>query len=173
MHALRHGKQELCRVPHLQGVMHVDAIMFDRPFHGFPAFRFNLASGARAAVVLGRHLCQKAVAQSQWRIAKTPQVATFQEFRIDNGAGGDDLGAPWSDTGDFAPLFEVPVTIAPSDRPIGTHVFTAQADKADSNVLRWTVVTVPPSAHAAMRASDARGSPWLPVQINRMRSAGT
>jgi len=26
----------------------------------------------------------------------------------------------------FAPLFDVPVTIAPSDRPLGTHVFTAQ-----------------------------------------------
>ena len=26
----------------------------------------------------------------------------------------------------FAPLFDVPVTIAPSDRPLGTHVFTAR-----------------------------------------------
>jgi lipoprotein-anchoring transpeptidase ErfK/SrfK len=54
----------------------------------------------------------------------------------------------------FQPLFEVPVTIAPSDRPIGTHVFTAEVDKSDSNVLRWSVVTVPPSARAAMRDSD-------------------
>jgi lipoprotein-anchoring transpeptidase ErfK/SrfK len=54
----------------------------------------------------------------------------------------------------FQPLFEVPVTIAPSDRPIGTHVFTAEVDKADSNALRWSVVTVPPSARAAMRDSD-------------------
>jgi L,D-transpeptidase-like protein len=54
----------------------------------------------------------------------------------------------------FQPLFEVPVTIAPSDRPIGTHVFTAQVDKADPNTLRWSVVTVPPSARAAMRDSD-------------------
>jgi lipoprotein-anchoring transpeptidase ErfK/SrfK len=54
----------------------------------------------------------------------------------------------------FQPLFEVPVTIAQSDRPMGTHVFTAQVDKADSNALRWTVITVPPSARAAMRDSD-------------------
>jgi len=54
----------------------------------------------------------------------------------------------------FQPLFEMPVTIAPSDRPIGTHVFTAEVDKADSNALRWSVVTVPPSARAAMRDSD-------------------
>ena len=26
----------------------------------------------------------------------------------------------------FTPLFDVPVTIAPSDRPLGTHVFTAR-----------------------------------------------
>ncbi|MCP1833533.1 lipoprotein-anchoring transpeptidase ErfK/SrfK [Bradyrhizobium sp. USDA 4532] len=43
----------------------------------------------------------------------------------------------------FAPLFEVPVTIEASDRPLGTHVFTAQADKTDTNLLRWSVVTLP------------------------------
>jgi len=54
----------------------------------------------------------------------------------------------------FAPLFDVPVTIAPSDRPLGTHVFTAVVDKNDPNLLHWTVVTVPMSARAAMRESD-------------------
>jgi lipoprotein-anchoring transpeptidase ErfK/SrfK len=49
----------------------------------------------------------------------------------------------------FAPLFEVPVTIAPSDRPLGTHIFTAEIDKNDSNMLHWSVVTVP--SRAAMR----------------------
>ena len=45
----------------------------------------------------------------------------------------------------FAPLFEVPVTIAASDRPLGTHVFTAEIDKADSNALHWSVVSLPVS----------------------------
>jgi hypothetical protein len=54
----------------------------------------------------------------------------------------------------FAPWFEVPVTIAPSDRPLGTHVFTADVDKTDSNTLHWSVITVPASARAAMRDSD-------------------
>jgi lipoprotein-anchoring transpeptidase ErfK/SrfK len=45
----------------------------------------------------------------------------------------------------FAPLFDVPVTIASGDRPLGTHVFTAQVDKDNSNVLHWSVVTVPMS----------------------------
>jgi hypothetical protein len=55
----------------------------------------------------------------------------------------------------FAPLFDVPVTIAPSDRPLGTHVFTARVDKDDSNLLHWSVVTVPMStARAAMRDGD-------------------
>jgi lipoprotein-anchoring transpeptidase ErfK/SrfK len=43
----------------------------------------------------------------------------------------------------FEPLFDVPVTIAPSDRPLGTHVFTAQVDGSDANVLHWSVVTLP------------------------------
>ncbi len=54
----------------------------------------------------------------------------------------------------FAPWFEVPVTIAPSDRPLGTHIFTATVDKNDSNILHWSAVTVPMSARAAMRDSD-------------------
>jgi hypothetical protein len=54
----------------------------------------------------------------------------------------------------FAPLFEVPVTIAPSDRPLGTHVFTADVDRKDTNLLHWSVVTLPVSARSAARAAD-------------------
>jgi lipoprotein-anchoring transpeptidase ErfK/SrfK len=43
----------------------------------------------------------------------------------------------------LAPVFSVPVTIAPSDRPLGTHVFTVAVDKTDANVLRWSVVSLP------------------------------
>lgn len=58
----------------------------------------------------------------------------------------------------FAPLFEVPVAIAPSDRPLGTHVFTAEVDKTDSNALRWSVVSLPISVRAAARDEDGRVS---------------
>jgi lipoprotein-anchoring transpeptidase ErfK/SrfK len=54
----------------------------------------------------------------------------------------------------FAPLFEAPVTIAPSDRPLGTHVFTAEADKNDANVLRWSVVSLPVTARNAVPNDD-------------------
>ncbi len=58
----------------------------------------------------------------------------------------------------FLPLFDVPVTIAPSDRPLGTHVFTAQVDKEDSNLLHWSVVTLPASRAAERRDEDERSS---------------
>jgi hypothetical protein len=54
----------------------------------------------------------------------------------------------------LAPLFDVPVTIAPSDRPLGTHVFTAQTDKDDGNLLHWSVVSLPFSARGAARLDD-------------------
>jgi lipoprotein-anchoring transpeptidase ErfK/SrfK len=55
----------------------------------------------------------------------------------------------------FAPLFDVPVTIAPSDRPLGTHIFTAQLDKDDANVVHWSVVSLPvPARHAERRDED-------------------
>lgn len=46
----------------------------------------------------------------------------------------------------FAPLFDAPVTIAPGDRPLGTHVFTAQVDRNDANVLHWSAVSLPATA---------------------------
>jgi L,D-transpeptidase catalytic domain len=54
----------------------------------------------------------------------------------------------------FAPLFEVPVLIAPSDRPLGTHVFTAEIDKADVNLVHWSVVSLPVPARYAQRRDD-------------------
>jgi hypothetical protein len=59
----------------------------------------------------------------------------------------------------FAPLFQVPIAIAPSERPLGTHVFTAQVDKGDANVLHWSVVSLPgPSRYAERRDEDERAS---------------
>jgi lipoprotein-anchoring transpeptidase ErfK/SrfK len=54
----------------------------------------------------------------------------------------------------FAPLFDVPVTIAPGDRPLGTHVFTAQVDSNDANVLHWSVISLPLTARQAERRDE-------------------
>jgi lipoprotein-anchoring transpeptidase ErfK/SrfK len=51
----------------------------------------------------------------------------------------------------FSPLFEVPVAIATRDRPLGTHVFTAEVDKTDSNALHWSVVSLPISVRSVER----------------------
>jgi hypothetical protein len=59
----------------------------------------------------------------------------------------------------FAPLFDVPVKIAPSERPLGTHVFTARADKDDTNILHWSVVSLPaPSRYAERHEEDERAT---------------
>jgi hypothetical protein len=57
----------------------------------------------------------------------------------------------------FSPLFEVPVTIAPSERPLGT-TFTAEVDRADANKLRWSVVTLPASRNAMRNDDEGRSS---------------
>lgn len=43
----------------------------------------------------------------------------------------------------FAPLFETPIAIKPSDRPLGTHIFTARLDKDDAKAFHWTAVSLP------------------------------
>src|SRR5213075_2652961 len=54
----------------------------------------------------------------------------------------------------FKPVFDVPVTIAPSDRLLGTHVFTAETDKSNPNLLRWSVVSLPVTARNAQKNED-------------------
>jgi L,D-transpeptidase-like protein len=59
----------------------------------------------------------------------------------------------------FAPLFEVPIAIAANDRQLGTHVFTAEADKNDPNLLRWSVVSLPAAErHTGRHDKDDRMS---------------
>jgi len=43
----------------------------------------------------------------------------------------------------FEALFDLPVTIAAPERPLGTHVYTAMALKDDGAAVRWTVVSIP------------------------------
>jgi hypothetical protein len=57
----------------------------------------------------------------------------------------------------LAPLFDAPIAITAGDRPLGTHVFTAQADKDDS--FRWSAVSLPTTARQAeWRDGDERAS---------------
>jgi hypothetical protein len=44
---------------------------------------------------------------------------------------------------DFLPLFSAPVTINRSERPLGTHVFTALSFADDHAHFRWNVVSLP------------------------------
>jgi len=60
----------------------------------------------------------------------------------------------------FVPLFDMPLTIAEPDRPLGTHVFTAMALKDDGTAMRWTVVSIPSgylhqTDHARIRVKKA------------------
>jgi len=58
----------------------------------------------------------------------------------------------------FEPLFESPVTIAPSDRPLGTHVFTAELDKTDPNIVHWSVVSLPVSTRSVTHEDEPRSA---------------
>jgi L,D-transpeptidase catalytic domain len=68
----------------------------------------------------------------------------------------------------FRRLLEAPVEIADSDRPIGTHVYTALEFKDDGAAMRWISVSVPASSGGAVparkvsRASRNESEPLLP-----------
>lgn len=56
----------------------------------------------------------------------------------------------------FSPLFETPITIKASDRPLGTHIFTARIDKDEAKSVHWTAISLPAVPH---RAAEARRKP--------------
>ncbi|MBS0529299.1 MAG: L,D-transpeptidase, partial [Proteobacteria bacterium] len=72
----------------------------------------------------------------------------------------------------FTPLFDAPVTITASERPLGTHVFTVHADKDNKNNFHWSVISLPathPTEHVSARGKSshrhtvtARVEPKLP-----------
>ncbi len=65
-----------------------------------------------------------------------------------------------------------PITIAPDDRPLGVRtVFTAEVDKTDPNLLRWSVVSLPVTARNAARTDDEDRSRPAP-QDGRCRGQG-
>ncbi len=50
----------------------------------------------------------------------------------------------------FSPLFETDITIKASDRPLGTHIFTARVDKDEAKSIHWTAVSLPAVPHRAV-----------------------
>lgn len=68
----------------------------------------------------------------------------------------------------LAAVFKTEVTIAPGDRPLGTHVFTATADKTEAAVLRWSVVSLPMSMHSSARSEDGERTARRAKQPNDM-----
>jgi L,D-transpeptidase-like protein len=57
---------------------------------------------------------------------------------------------------DFLPLFSAPITIADSDRPLGTHVFTALNYLDDHSTFRWNVISLPAEPPKAPRTQIVR-----------------
>lgn len=57
----------------------------------------------------------------------------------------------------FTPIFDAPITIAASDRPLGTHVFTAEVAKDSKADFRWSVVSLPALAHRADQVHVLKG----------------
>ncbi len=56
----------------------------------------------------------------------------------------------------FEPLFEMPITIADPDKPIGTHVFTAMALTDDGKTMRWSALSIPSSYPRKSAAAEDR-----------------
>lgn len=66
----------------------------------------------------------------------------------------------------LAAVFKTEVTIAPGDRPLGTHVFTAAADKTEAAVMRWSVVSLPPATQNSTRIEDGERAARRAKQAN-------
>jgi hypothetical protein len=65
----------------------------------------------------------------------------------------------------FVPLFDMPVTIEETDRPLGTHVFTALGLQADGSGMRWNLFTIPTTGPGkTVEKQRTRGKSRQPAQ---------
>ena len=77
----------------------------------------------------------------------------------------------------FYALFDMPVTIADPDKPIGTHIYTAMGPTADGKAMRWSVVSIPSGyphhrRHGAAAPPQGRGRrAGATRRLQRQRSA--
>ncbi|MBL8586797.1 MAG: hypothetical protein JNM23_08655 [Bradyrhizobiaceae bacterium] len=72
----------------------------------------------------------------------------------------------------FDPVFEVPVKIANPEVPLGTHVYTASENRADSLAFNWMVVSLPGEGRVAP-ASEKRGKREKQAATPPVQSVGT
>jgi lipoprotein-anchoring transpeptidase ErfK/SrfK len=63
----------------------------------------------------------------------------------------------------FSPLFETDIAIKPSDRPLGTHIFTARIDKDEAKSIHWTAVSLPAVPHRASAGRKQAASEPQPL----------
>jgi hypothetical protein len=54
----------------------------------------------------------------------------------------------------FEPVFDVPVTIARADQPLGTHVFTAVDLNEDGTAMRWLETTMSSERRVVTRVAE-------------------
>lgn len=66
----------------------------------------------------------------------------------------------------MTPLFDVPVTITAGERPLGTHVFTAELAKDDS--VRWTVVSLPAPRRTEDPSNSRRSKKALAKEVKAL-----
>src|SRR5438552_2506648 len=54
------------------------------------------------------------------------------------------------------PIYDFPIVITKSGRPVGTHVFSAVAQGDDGKTLRWMVVSMPSTLSGMSTRSPAK-----------------
>ena len=80
----------------------VDVVVFHRLHDRFPSFGFDLLARAGAAVIIGGHLREDAIAQAERRIAEPFEVEAVQQFVVDSGPSDNNFCAARADALDFA-----------------------------------------------------------------------
>jgi hypothetical protein len=75
----------------------------------------------------------------------------------------------------FQPLFDVSIEIADAEAPLGTHVFTAVDQQAQSDAMQWSAITVdahdPAAAGGGRRKRNSAPVAATPEQLQAARNA--
>ena len=92
--------EELQReIPDMLSVLLVDVVAAHGVADRVGALELELLAGSRALVVLGRHVGEDTVAQTQRGVAKAAQTTAVEDLCVHGRASNDDFGATGANTG--------------------------------------------------------------------------
>ena len=87
-------------------MIEIDSVVFNGGQNRITTFRLDLPSRTRRVIVIGSHLRQQPIAQSEWRKTEPAELESLDQFCIYRNPCDDDFRSAYADPRHLASLLQ-------------------------------------------------------------------